>query len=283
MSMRNDGKLNQLFHLLPEGLLVDSAWLRQKGYSTSLCSQYVAAGWLERPSRRVYRRPTKNKLTWQQVVISLQAPLNKLLVVGGRTALELQGMGHYLSQEVREVHLYGPEAPPTWLGDLQLGVRFIHHTGKRLFRNDPITRSLTSLASDIETKTGESVDPIHGSFRQIEWGHLSFPLTVSAPERALLELLDELPKNESFHQVDKLMEGMSTLSPRRLKKLLADCHSVKVKRLFFFFAERHHHRWLNQLEPESFGLGTGNRVLVKGGKLNRRYHITVPEDLDGLS
>lgn len=280
--MQNDGKLNRLFHELPEGLLVDSAWLRQKGYSTSLCSKYVAAGWLEQPARRVYRRPTKAKLTWQQVVISLQGLLNKLLVVGGRTALELQGMGHYLAPEVREVHLYGPEPPPTWLYDLHVGVRFIHHTGKRLFRNEPIARSLTSLAWDVDTATGKSVDPIHGSFRQIEWGHLGYRLTVSAPERALLELLDELPKNESFHQVDKLMEGMSTLSPRRLKSLLADCQSVKVKRLFFFFAERHHHRWLNQLHPESFDLGTGNRVLVKGGKLNRRYHITVPEDLDGV-
>ena len=55
----------------------------------------------------------------------------------------------------------------------------------------------------------------------------------------MLELLDELPERETFHQVDMLMEGLTNLSPRRLQKLLADCRSVKVKRLFFFFADRH--------------------------------------------
>lgn len=30
-------------------------------------------------------------------------------------------------------------------------------------------------------------------------------------------------------------------------------------------------------------LGTGKRVLVKGGKLDPTYLITVPEELDGLS
>ena len=49
-------KLNQLERLLPEGLLVDAAWLSEKGYSTSLRSHYVTAGWLEQPTRQVYRR-----------------------------------------------------------------------------------------------------------------------------------------------------------------------------------------------------------------------------------
>jgi hypothetical protein len=34
------------------------------------------------------------------------------------------------------------------------------------------------------------------------------------------------------------------LNPRRLSKLLADCRSIKVKRLFLWFAERHHQPWL---------------------------------------
>lgn len=53
------------------------------------------------------------------------------------------------------------------------------------------------------------------------------------------ELLDELPGKESFHLVDKLFEGSVSLSPNRLTKLLADCRSIKVKRLFFSFADRH--------------------------------------------
>lgn len=280
--MPTDAKLNQLMAELPEGLLVDSDWLRRHGYSTALISQYLAAGWLEHPARRVYRRP-RGQLTWQQVVISLQTLLDKALVVGGRTALELQGFAHYVSRQVREVHLYGDEKPPTWLASLEVGPAFVTHNSRRIFREEPIPRGLTSLDWNTETGSGQSRDAIHGSFRVLRHGQWEWPMTVSTPERAILELLDELPNRESFHDADKFMEGLGSLSPRRLTKLLHDCRSVKVKRLFFFFADRHGHDWRGRLEPTAFDLGSGNRELVKGGVLDRRYRITVPEDLNGLS
>ena len=262
--------------------MVDAAWLEHEGYSRSLRNQYVARGWLERAARRVFRRPGE-ALRWEQVVISLQNLLDLPLIVGGRTALELQGFSHYLSNSVREVHLYGPKAPPPWLADLELDVRFEAHNSERLFRNDPVTRALTSVSWNLKRREGRSADSLHGSFNEVTWGSWDWPITVSAPERAILELLDELPDRESWHQVDMLMAGLSGLSPRRLEKLLTDCKSVKVKRLFFFFADRHPHRWRNQLKPETFDLGAGKRMLAKGGKLDQRYHITVPEDLDELS
>jgi hypothetical protein len=117
----------------------------------------------------------------------------------------------------------------------------------------------------------------------LPWGQWDWPLVLSTPERALLELLDELPGRESFHQVDMLMQGMTNLSPRRLQKLLAECKNVKVKRLFFFFADRHRHAWLKHLKKADFDLGKGKRMLVRGGKLDKAYQITVPEDLNGLS
>lgn len=244
---------------LPEGLLVDSAWMSDHGYSTALRNQYVSAGWLEQPARRVYRRP-RGTLRWEHVVISLQTILHQVCLVGGRTALELQGFSHYLSANIREVHLYGPKPLPGWLEHLNIGVRFYYHDNEKLFRNDPI----------------------HGSAKSLPWGHFEWLLTVSTPERAILEMLDQLPKKESFHQVDKMMESLTTLSPRRLVKLLRDCKSVKVKRLFFFFfAFRHNHRWLSHLDPNAFDLGSGKRMLVKGGKLDPRFVITVPADLDG--
>jgi hypothetical protein len=78
------------------------------------------------------------------------------------------------------------------------------------------------------------------------------------------------------------MEGLSNLSPRRLQKLLADCRSVKVKRLFFFFADRHKHAWLKHLDTKYIDFGTGKRMLVKGGKLDPVRQITVPEELNGI-
>jgi hypothetical protein len=92
-----------------------------------------------------------------------------------------------------------------------------------------------------------------------------------------------LPDRETFHQVDVLIEGLSSLSPKRLQSLLKACTSVKVKRLFFFFADRHQHAWLKHLDETQIDLGSGNRVLIKGGKLDKRYRITVPGDLNGVS
>jgi hypothetical protein len=280
MAVQNETLLNRLERGLPEGLVVDAAWLRRRGYSRQLLSHYASSGWLEQPARGVYRRP-RGKPNWQQVVISLQTLLEAPLVVGGRTALELQGFAHYLSHKVKEVHLYGRKPPPGWLRKLKLDVRFVYHNSQKLFGNDPATGGLSSLSWDLED-AGTRSDSAQGSWTIQPWGQWDWPLTLSTPERALFELLDELPNRESFHQVDMLMEGLSNLSPRRLQKLLVDCRNVKVKRLFFFLADRHKHSWLKRLDKKTVDLGAGKRMLVKGGKLDKTYQITVPEDLDGV-
>lgn len=282
MTGRNNNLLNKLERELPEGLLAHSAWFRKKGYSRQLLNHYVSTGWLEQPARGLFRRP-RGTLSWQQVVISLQTILlDHPFIVGGRTALDLQGYAHFLPQQTKEVHLYGPRPLPTWLDKLPLDVRFVHHNSRKLFKNDPITFGISSLTVNVLAHARSSNDPLQRGLTVQSWGPWDWHLTLSTPERAILELLDELPQHESFHQVDKLMEGLTNLSPRRLQKLLVDCHSVKVKRLFLFFADRHKHAWFKQLKKDQIDLGTGNRMLVKGGKLDRTYQITVPEDLGAL-
>jgi hypothetical protein len=214
--------------------------------------------------------------------MSILAGSSSRPIVGGRTALELQGFAHFLAREQKEVHLYGRKTPPVWLHKLPLSERFVFHNSDRLFRNDPITRGITSLSWNLKTGASISNDPMQAGLTIQPWGHWDWPLTLSTPERAVLELLDELPDRESFHQADKLMEGLTNLSPRRLQKLLEDCKSVKVKRLFFFLADRHGHTWLKRIERERIDLGKGKRLLVRGGTLDATYGITVPEDLDAL-
>jgi hypothetical protein len=290
MGQPTQGKLNWLQHHLPEGLVVDAAWLERQGYSSALRSKYAASGWLDQVARGVYRRPSAalpapgedEGLRWQHVVISLQTLLEQPLIVGGRTALELQGFAHYLrATGPQEIHLYGDEPPPGWLAKLKLDTRFVFHNAKRLFREEPIPRGLGAVSVNLRTGDHASADPLHGgSLVRQPWGHWDWPLTVSSPERAILELLDEVPQRETFHQADMLMEGLRNLSPRRLQKLLADCRSVKVKRLFLWFAERHNHAWLKQIDQNGIDLGSGKRMLVRGGKLDSKFNITVPENLD---
>ncbi|PKR87937.1 hypothetical protein CXZ10_17590 [Pleomorphomonas diazotrophica] len=261
MAEQSASLLNQLAKDLPEGLVVDAAWLDEHGIASNLRAYYVRAGWLEQPVRGVYKKP-RGELRWQQVVISLQTLLlRSAFIVGGRTALELQGFAHYLAQETKAVYLYGREKPPTWLQKLDLPQRFVYRNSTALFRNDPVAYGIDSL----------------------RWGQWDWPLTLSRPERAYLEMLDELPRHESFHQADMIMQGAANFSPRRLQKLLVDCRSIKVKRLFFFFADRHRHAWLKHLDKAVIDLGKGKRALVPGGRLDPVYLITVPGDLDAVS
>lgn len=142
-----------------------------------------------------------------------------------------------------------------------------------------MTKGLKNFAWNVQNNTGAAPDEFQaGPFKQIS-GEGEWPLIVSSPERALLELLDELPNSESFHQADMLVEGLRNLSPRKLHKLLDDCQSVKVKRLFFWFADRHNHSWLKQIDRDQVDLGKGKRMLVKDGRLDPKHLITVPEDL----
>ncbi|MFK4874917.1 type IV toxin-antitoxin system AbiEi family antitoxin domain-containing protein [Novosphingobium sp. ZW T3_23] len=276
MATGNRGKLNQL-QQLPDGALVDAAWLERRGYSSSLRSQYVKAGWLNQPAPRVYRRGN-SPLGWREAIISLQTFLESDVTVGGRSALEELGYGHYLGRR-REVHLYGAQRPPGWLAALPLEVEFVWHNSRRLFPDDPVVTRFD------DTQSSASDEPLHflpGGFL-ISGGTAKWGLRLASAERALFQLLDELPGRETFHQVDMLMEGLANLSPRSLQVQLASCTSIKVKRLFFYFADRHRHAWLERLDRSAVDLGTGKRVLVKGGKLDPTYLITVPEELDGLS
>lgn len=240
-------------------------------------AQPICLGWLVQPTRGTFKRPL-GTLTWQKAVISLQTLLEHPQVVGERTALELQGFSHYpRAGGPTVVYLYGPDAPPGWLSSLPLNERFTFRKSTTLFKADPVTKGLKNGAWNVQSNTGAAADEFQaGPFKQI-WGEGEWPLTVSSPERALLKLLDELPGNESFHQVDMLVKGLRNLGPRKLQKLLDDCRSAKVKRLLFWFADRHNHSWLKQIDRDKVDLGKGKRMLVKGGRLDPL--ITVPEHL----
>ena len=93
----------------------------------------------------------------------------------------------------------------------------------------------------------------------------------------------DVPKAMSFEHADNLMQGLSSLSPKRLEALLKACRHVQVKRLFFFFADRYDYPWRKRLNPDDYDLGSGKRHIVAGGVLDSTYLITVPEVFHGQS
>jgi len=66
VATQDEEKPNWLLCAIPQGKVVDAAWLTEAGDSASLRSQYVAAGWLERPARGVVQAPA-GEITWETV------------------------------------------------------------------------------------------------------------------------------------------------------------------------------------------------------------------------
>jgi hypothetical protein len=274
MTGQKRDKLNQLPRLLPEGAVAEAAWLEARGYPRSLRKHYLDRGWLASPGRGLFTRPGP-PLRWESVVYSLQSVMAYPVLVGGRTALELEGFAHYPRAEgPAEVHLYTEEKPPAWLDRLPLEARFVRRAASRLFPEG-------ALAAELDRARGGERPAAGGSVQAHVWGPSHQPILISAPERAVLELLDELPGRETFEQVDALFDGLTSLRPQRLQALLVACRSVKVKRLFFWFARRRRHAWLSRLDESAVDFGSGKRALVPGGKLDPRYLITVPEAMHG--
>jgi hypothetical protein len=187
--------------------------------------------------------------------------------------LELQGYAHFLLKNSQQVVLYGPKRPPAWLQQLPLRETFSYRNSEPLLPTSDFPHALG------RERTASQPDDLTA----LPYGQWNWPLTVSRPERALLELLDELPTRETFSQVDALVEGLGNLRPNLLTRLLERCRSVKVKRLFFFFADRHQHAWLARVDRKAVDLGKGKRLLVRGGVLDPTYQITVPRELHGVS
>ncbi|MBI4694543.1 MAG: type IV toxin-antitoxin system AbiEi family antitoxin [Gammaproteobacteria bacterium] len=279
MGKQNGTKVNQLQKLLDEGLLVSTSWLEARGYSRALIAKYVEGGWLNSPARGVYRRPGP-PLKWQHVVASLQLLAGSFLHVGGRTALVHRGRGHYVRMSGAEtVLLFGPENLPAWVGKLDLEERFA-------VRNDAMFAGLRARRD----ADGTPVD-FHGAtlttqrlsdfgLQQMTWGAWDWRIWYSTDERAMFEVLHDVPARESVHEADVLMQGLVNLRPSQVTALLEACTSVKVKRLFLALAERHAHQWLSHVRLGRVDLGKGKRLLVPGGHLHAKYLITLPSDLD---
>lgn len=244
-------KINQILQEWPSGTVITSDWLKKKGVYKQLADVYETSGWLERIGRGAYKRKGDD-LSWEGGVYALQKLQSLPIHAGGRTALDLQGLGHYVKMNSNKVVLWKtPEVRlPTWFQeyDWKAGLE---------------VRSATLFSKEDE---GLSVKTLN----QID-------ITISSAERAILEYLYDVPKREGFDEANYIMEGLSSLRPNTLQQLLESCKSIRVKRLFMYLAEHHNHRWFERLDSSTVDFGEGKREIIKGGKLNKKYKIVVPK------
>ncbi len=282
MSLENRSKLNNLQRDLPEGMLASSFSLNKKSYSNQLLKKYRESGWLESPARGVYRRPGP-PLKWQQVVASLCRLLDSTPHVGGLSALELRGYAHFLKpQGPGEIHLYSDTKLPGWVAKLPLRERLVAHRNRLFVPSHAEVETIARENAAVYLVHTASVPD--DSLTHEVWGPWDWHLPYSTPERAMLELLAEVPQRESVEHAALLMQGLADLSSRRVLALLAACNSVKVKRLFLALASRHRHQWVARVveaaDRGEVDIGKGKRSLAPGGKLHPKYLITLPEESD---
>lgn len=265
-SQQREEKLKPLLNDLPPGYLVDAAWLVARKIDRKSIFNYVEQGWLEKVARGIYRRPDPEIFAenrddeWRRTILSIQHLMHWQCHVGGQTAIALAGFEHYVRfDDSAPIYLYGKT--PSWMKRLPYANRLRYRTNA-LFEGAKI--GVTGTSDDNDSNFDQASAPRR--------------LIQSTPERAILEWLNELPSKTTFHSIDVVFEGLATLRPKLLMSLLQGCRSIKVKRLFFVFADRHNHAWCKYLEKDKVDLGVGPRALVEGGKMHPEYAIYVPSD-----
>ena len=81
----------------------------------------------------------------------------------------------------------------------------------------------------------------------------------------------------NYHYAYELSENLQLLRPQLMQELLQKCLSVKVKRLFLYFAETHQLPCFPHLDRKTIELGKGKRLIPPGGHFIADYQISVPK------
>jgi hypothetical protein len=255
VSTNNEIKLKKLLDLHVPGTVILASWLDENGFSHDLQQRYRRSGWLESVGVGAFKRPNEN-LSWQGAIFSLQKQGRLSLHAGGLTALSYLGYSHYIRTGLETVYVFSDlkTTLPSW------------------FKKYPWK---------------ESIKHIKTSFLPVNLGlhennEKQFQITISTAERAIFECLYLCPEKMDLLEVYQILSGMVNLRPELIQKLLEECNSVKVKRLFLFMLKKSNHQWGNFLTLNNVTLGTGDRSIVKNGIYDSEYRITVPKELAQL-
>lgn len=244
-------KINSIRNQVSQEGIMLTSWLETKGISRSDLSNYVKHNTLKRVATGVYKYP-ETELSLYGILSSYQTQENLRYHLGAATALELKGFSHYIPMGKPQAVIFTPRTKPLpkWI----------------------LSTSLDMTIVDLTTKV----------FPDIGIANIHFNgnyLKVSSPERAIMECLLMYPMHTNLQDVYYLMEMLNALRSTLVQKLLEECTSIKVKRLFLYLAEKARHRWFDNLDLSKISLGSGTRSLVSGGVKNSKYDIMIPKEL----
>lgn len=241
-------KINRLIKTWPKGTVKTVTELQELGYSPQLLKSYSNSKWIELYSRGIYKL-SGDEVSWQGLLYGMQRKRETTLHAGAKTALTLRGFAQYIKLGEDKVYLFSDRTENfnAWIN-----------------KNKQITLKRTAVFNynNKDNFTNHTTN--------------QFEIAISTPELAIMEMLYLVPNEHSFEEASEIMEGLTTLRPKLVQRLLEECKSIKVKRLFLFMADSSNHNWFKELNVEEIDLGSGKRVIVKNGMLDKKYKITVP-------
>jgi len=252
MSGPTGSKINRLLRIWPSGTVAVLPWLEKNGVYQQLVHEYEKTSWLRTVGRGAYAREG-DKPEWTGGLYAIQAQMDLAIHAGGKTELQMQGYAHFLPMgRNATISLFGNPGVklPAWFKQYRWGAK-VRYAATSLFAGQA-DQGLTK----------KDLGP--------------YSIKISAPERGMMEVLYGVPQVDSYEEARLLMEGLTTLRPRVVQDLLEKCASVKVKRLFMLLAENCKHAWVKKVDLSKVDFGKGKRTLVKGGRFDPKYKITVP-------
>ncbi len=242
-------KINQALLHWKTGDVHGLDWLKEKGLSPRHSYFYYEEGLLAKLGPSVFHK-SSDQINWPAVIRFLQEEEKIPLHVSGRTALEVHGHGHYIplgKKPVVFVTSYEKKSFPAWLKK-ENSIAVFFHTHSNTFSRE-------EFLTEIEVE--------------------GFKFKVSSRELAILEFIESLDNTHSLETAENYMNSLGTLRPEVLQKVLENCNSIQTKRIFLYLSEKLNLPFFEKLNLKKIALGSGKRLVVRGGTLNKKYQITV--------
>ena len=247
MSLKRFDKIKLLIKNWLPGAIMTTEMLLEQGFSYSDIQRYLGSEWIEQVGHGAYKKYA-DVVNWQGSIHALQGKVH----IGGKSALYLSNMGHYMNLGEPQIDVFSSEYInlPLWFknNDWKANVRHFN------------SNFLPEIAIDDFTIN-------------------NFVMKLSSPERAALELMHFTNRVYSFNECKLLAENLTYLRPEIMQELLEKCTSIKAKRLVLYFAYSLQMGWYDKLNFNKIDLGKGYRKVEDCGEYDEKFKLMIPKTI----
>lgn len=255
---RNGTKINKLLKVWPCATVATQTWLDEYGIYRQLADSYCKHNWLTRLDSGVYARAgEEEEVDWTGALFAIQNQLELKIHLAAESALSIIGVS-------QNIPLGKGGALCLFIDNLE--TKRIPSWFTKLFAKDRLIKIKHNSLFGNEWNLGLQQEKIK-----------DYSITISSAERAIMECLYLVPHYVSLEHTALLMEKLRTLRPELCQKLLLNCSSIKVKRLFLYLAELYNPSWFKLIDLTEVDLGSGKRQITKTGKYIPKYKLVLPD------